>query len=299
MPTKIDPKKIRTDLNTQIRVELSEETVAEYAELMERNTKFPPILVYYDGTIREYVLADGFHRLAAHQRVRPSEQIAVKVKNGTVDEARWASIGSNKDHGLRRTNADKHNAVTQALMHPEGAGKSDRKIAEYVGVSHTSVQNVRASLESGGKICHLTRRQGKDGKSYPAKAANQETDSPKCVDCHYFGREGRNTFCEADSQRTDILDWTPACADFMARYEEPPPREVPPPDYDNVAEYVEKPSKKSRHCQNRNLKDSVQVSLAMNNPSLFAIELRNNFPSDYLETCMKLLLDILHDDEIQ
>ena len=301
MPTKIDPKKIRTDLNTQIRVELSEETVAEYAELMERNTKFPPILVYYDGTIREYVLADGFHRLAAHQRVRPTEQIVVKVKNGTVDEARWASIGSNKDHGLRRTNADKHNAMMQALMHTNGEKKSNRQLAAYVGVAESSIRILRKELETTAQIAQSNFREGRDGRTIDTTkiGENPHENIHFCSECNYFEQKGTEIVCQADSSRTEIVGITRACEDFMVRYEEPPPREVPPPDYDNVAEYVEKPSKKSRHCQNRNLKDSVQVSLAMNNPSLFAIELRNNFPSDYLETCMKLLLDILHDDEIQ
>ena len=299
MPTKIDPKKIRTDLNTQIRVELSEETVAEYAELMERNTKFPPILVYYDGTIREYVLADGFHRLAAHLRVRPTEQIVAKVKGGTVDEARWASIGSNKDHGLRRTNADKHNAVTQALMHPSGTTMSDRKIADHAGVHHQMVGFIRRELETTGGIIQSNFRKGRDGRIIDTTkiGENPHENIHFCSECNYFEQKGTEIACQADSSRTEIVGITRACEDFMVRYEEPPPREVPPPDYENIEEYVPKPKKKSRHCQSQNRIDSIAVRLPLDNPGLFAVELRNNFPEEYLEICIEALNAILHDDE--
>src|SRR4051794_37722693 len=53
---------IRTE-GTQSRAEMNQNTIAEYAERMEADDTFPPLVVYYDD--ENYWLADGHHRLAA------------------------------------------------------------------------------------------------------------------------------------------------------------------------------------------------------------------------------------------
>ena len=299
MPTKIDPQKIRTDLNTQVRLELNEETVAEYAELMQQNVTFPAILVYYDGSIGEYVLVDGFHRLAAHLRVCPNKPISAKVKSGTVDDARWVSIAANKDHGLRRTNADKHNAVVQALLHPKGGQMSNVMIASHAGVSETTVRRVRSELERSSTLSKMESRIVHRGNQiYTQKTAKTGGGNlHTCSKCEYFKQNETGRGCQYDSTLTEIVGTTAACDDFLIRYIAPSPRYLPPPDYDNIKEHVEKPKKKTQYRQNRNLRDSVQVCLPLDHPGLFAIELRNNFPEDYLKTCLPLLHDLLYDKE--
>ena len=83
----IDPRLIRTDLNTEARGETSEETIREYAEEMENGTRFPPITVYFDVENTLYILADGFHRLFAHLRVKPNDPIIVEQYLGDF----WAA----------------------------------------------------------------------------------------------------------------------------------------------------------------------------------------------------------------
>ncbi|MDR1384648.1 MAG: hypothetical protein LBJ67_12520 [Planctomycetaceae bacterium] len=158
MPTLIDPKLIRTDLETQSRIALNEEIVKEYAEAMEAGTVFPAILVFYDEPHDQFILAEGFHRLAAHNKVKPNEMILAEQRLGTIDDARWASIGANQSHGLRRTNADKRNAVKQALLHPKGENLSDRQIGQHVGVHHDTVGKIRHELESTGEIRQIENR---------------------------------------------------------------------------------------------------------------------------------------------
>lgn len=176
---KIDIRKIRIDGDTQPRVKIDESTVNEYAEDMAAGVKFPPVEVYYDGS--NYWLADGFHRVLAAGRAG-KENIAAVVHKGTQSDARWAALGANKDHGLRRTNDDKRKAVKVALQtKPE---LSNPAIAEHVGVSHTMVANYRPSevekfsTSKNSEIDSAStpyKRTGIDGKKYPA----QQKPKPK------------------------------------------------------------------------------------------------------------------------
>jgi hypothetical protein len=54
---------IRTKDGTQMRSEIDEATVEEYARLYGDGVELPPVVVFTDG--RSTWLADGFHRLRA------------------------------------------------------------------------------------------------------------------------------------------------------------------------------------------------------------------------------------------
>jgi uncharacterized ParB-like nuclease family protein len=159
---------IKRDGGTQSRAELSEDIIAEYAEAMEENTKnpFPALQTVYDGQF--YWLWDGFHRAAAAERVGWNE-IECDVCQGTHRDAMLLSVGANADHGLRRTNADKRQAVQRLLCDDEWVQWSDRQIAAKCFVSDRLVNNMRQ--ESGANRSHL----GADGKTYPAPRK-----CPKC-----------------------------------------------------------------------------------------------------------------------
>ena len=138
---KLEIHLIRTDGGTQNRVNgINSEIVDEYAESIQAGAKFPPVEVYYDGT--HYWLTDGFHRVTGYKKLGLVEIEAI-VHNGSQREAQWASFGVNKDHGLRKSQADKRFAVTKALDDMEYFEYSDRKIADHVGVSHTYVSKLR------------------------------------------------------------------------------------------------------------------------------------------------------------
>lgn len=293
-PTPIDPKHIRIDLDTQSRVALNETTVKEYIEAMEAGQVFPPVLTFYD---QHYILADGFHRFAAHMKVRPNEPILAEIRLGTVEDARWASIGANKSHGLRRTNDDKRNAVKQALLHPNGVDMSDRRIAEHVGVSHTTVQNVRREFESTGKICQSDSRVGQDGRTInTTNIGSGKTGPPPgstCGTCRSFDKAR----CQVHD--TEPLPFEPACDEWEIMVEDVPNPEMPPPDYDNLEAYddTKKKPKSSNPHQYKRLKGCLTVHLPPDNAQLFAIELRNAFKEDYLMACVASLHHLLTDKD--
>lgn len=134
---------IRRDGGTQPRSRLNEEVVADYAEDMQNEKIFPPVVVYYDG--QDYWLADGFHRVKAAEQAG-LESIAVDLRHGTRREAVLFSVGANAAHGLRRTNADKRRAVIRLLSDPEWSKWSNREIGRHCAVTEGFVRRIKGEL---------------------------------------------------------------------------------------------------------------------------------------------------------
>lgn len=134
---------IRTDGGTQPREAINHDVVEEYRAEMVKGTKFPDIVVFYDGSA--YWLADGFHRVLAAKQAR-KQSLNADVRQGARRDAVLHSVGANAAHGLRRTNADKRRAVTRLLEDEEWGKWSDREIARRCGVSNVFVSKLSPSL---------------------------------------------------------------------------------------------------------------------------------------------------------
>lgn len=302
MATLIDHRKIRTDLEVQSRHAFNEDIVKEYVEAMERGDTFPPIRVIYIDATDEFILVDGFHRLAAHRKCRTNDRIAATIELGTVEDARWVSIGANKKHGLLRSNDDKRNAIKMALLHPKGASLSNVKIAKYAGVSDKTVAAVRRELEESSEIPKSDFRMVHRGsQSYLQNTTNigQSPHEPVrlCEDCRYF--DSKEDYCQCLGEKT--VAWQGACEEFLIAVEEKPPREMPEPDYDNIVPYDtnKKRNRKTRLHQNRRLKNCVTVFLPSDDPQLFALELRENFEPSYLLECLVASKELEKYDEFE
>lgn len=134
---------IRTDTETQMRVAENSGTVGEYVEALERGCEFPAVTVFQVGD--EYILVDGFHRMAAYRK-RGLDTIQCIVKQGTLDDAREFACCANQDHGLRRTSADKRNAVERFFAIPGRDVLTNSEVARRLGVTVPFVQKVREKL---------------------------------------------------------------------------------------------------------------------------------------------------------
>ncbi len=165
----LELEQIRIDGGTQSRVELNQETVAEYAQAFMAGAEFPPVVVVFDGT--SYWLADGFHRYFGARDAGESA-IAVQVINGTQRDAVLYSLKANATHGLRRTNADKRKAVETLLKDAEWAAWSDRKIAEVCGVGNQLVGEVRRAICVNHTDTPAVRTVERNGKTYTQNTAN-------------------------------------------------------------------------------------------------------------------------------
>ena len=128
------------DPRLQSRVEINEDTVAEYANDIEAGDQFPPVIVFFDST--HFYLADGYHRYYGHKR-SGRVSIQCEVINGTIRDAIYYSTAVNAKHGMRRSYADRRKAVMILLEDFEWSLKSNTEIAKHVGVSVSFVSNLR------------------------------------------------------------------------------------------------------------------------------------------------------------
>lgn len=178
MPIKaIELSNLVVDGGTDVRSEINEDIVNEYSEAARKKAKFPPLIVFDTG--EEMLVADGFHRLCGFER-QGVKKYDCDIRKGTKADALKFALGCNDEHGYRRTNADKRNAVIIALK--EFDDSSDRTISEMCKVSHTFVGDIRKEIAppppprpvvtSGVPAATNTepppRRKGKDGKNYKA-----------------------------------------------------------------------------------------------------------------------------------
>lgn len=132
---------------TQVRVKIDPAIVDEYAAAIEAGKVFPAIICFTkDGD--SYILADGFHRLAAASKLG-RKTIGVEVHKGGLHEALEYALSANADHGLRRSSADKAHAVQMALKDPHYSELSLRKLADLCAVSHETVRRMKEKQENG------------------------------------------------------------------------------------------------------------------------------------------------------
>lgn len=148
------------DKDLIMREELDSETIDNYTECFEQ---LPPIVVY-ETEEQGMVLADGFHRLHAAKKLGIRE-IEVVIKKGDYRDATEYAALANLKHGKALTRKEKRKVIeTMLKLRTE---RSDRWIAEDIGISSHTVESARERLELGVQIAHLNELIGKDGKTYP------------------------------------------------------------------------------------------------------------------------------------
>lgn len=167
---------IRIDGGTQVRENISQETVYRYKENMEDGDQFPPVEVVYDGA--SYWLVDGFHRYHAMKLIG-YRTVEVLYRPGTLQDARILALAMNSRHGLPRTNADKRKAVLMALEMEEFKNATDAEIAKACDVSKPFVAAVRRP-EAKAKQDEARKRHAKkiSNQITQEEAGNQITPDP-------------------------------------------------------------------------------------------------------------------------
>jgi uncharacterized ParB-like nuclease family protein len=168
---------IRRDGATQPRAGLDPQHVEDLIQALTDDVTLPAIDVMFDGTF--YWLYDGFHRVAAHERIGRTK-IAAKVQQGAQSEAQWESYAVNQDHGLKRSNEDKARAAKAALRHPKAVGLSNVQIAKHVGVDEKTIRYYRERLESSSEIPKMEDRTvTRGGVTYTQSTSNIGSSQPQ------------------------------------------------------------------------------------------------------------------------
>lgn len=145
----------------QSRASTNAEAVEDYAQAWRDGEVFPPVVLFTDGSA--YWPGDGIHRILAAKKAERSSISAV-VENGGADAARLygASRLANGKNGMRRTRADVRKSIGIVLaINPKW---SDRRVAEHVGASQTTVGAVRSELSKLDSSLSPATRVGEDGK---------------------------------------------------------------------------------------------------------------------------------------
>jgi hypothetical protein len=153
---------IRIEAGIQIRVQLDDETIEDYLQAMLGGAEFPAVVLFQTKPTAEWILADGFHRVAAARKAGLREILA-EVRQGDRRAATTYALRANVQHGRRRTNADKRKSVEIALK--EFPDQSDRSLAEMCAVDKSLVASIRRQV-ADSTTCAPHKRIGMDGKAY-------------------------------------------------------------------------------------------------------------------------------------
>lgn len=203
---------IEFDTETQMRESIDGDTVAEYRDAMADGAKFPPLVVFFDGS--QYWLADGYHRWHAASEAG-LEQLPCDVRKGSRRDAILFACGANSTNGRRRTNADKHRAVVTLLKDEEWSKWSNRVIAERCGVSDPFVLKIRDQLLT---VSSCPSRRGADGKTRKAtprkKIASTSVASDESEDSQDDAITDRQLVCD-DARREQPTRYEPS---YFARF---------------------------------------------------------------------------------
>lgn len=214
---KLALSEITADQHAQPRATMDVEVVDEYGKDMKRGDKFPPVVVFFDGS--RHWLADGFHRYYAAVAAQ-KERLDCEVREGGLREAILFSCGANGAHGARRSNADKRRAVTRLLQDDEWAQWSNYEIAKRCAVDDTFVLKVRKEVDAS----LLTNRS--EERKYVDKHGNIATMSTANIGGrpHQEGSLIAKSLHEIERHFDMMPDPREAVADFPAdqRYFFPP-----------------------------------------------------------------------------
>jgi hypothetical protein len=203
MPT-VDLERIRVDGGTQCRASLTPDTVKEYAESYTAGKVLPPVVAFDDG---EYLwMADGFHRRAG-RKLAKFEDIEADIRPGTVRDALLYSAGCNGEHGLRRTNEDKRQAISLLLADEEWASRSDRWIADQCHVEHHLVARVRSARSTGGKpSCDDNENGNEENNSDKTTSGDQQSDESAAQSTSTNGSSQRSKDTDEHEQSEEESD---------------------------------------------------------------------------------------------
>lgn len=170
---KLKLNQIKKDVALSPRDDTSPEVVEDYMTCFEH---LPPIVVFKVPDQSNYLLADGWHRLAAAGRLNLDE-IEVEARAGSFEDAKEYALLANLKHGRPLTRKEKRGVIAGFLkLHPE---RANNWIAGDLGTTDKTVIKIREELETGSEFPTLNSLTGKDGKQYPRTIDKPKPDEKK------------------------------------------------------------------------------------------------------------------------
>jgi hypothetical protein len=184
------------DETVQPRAGVDAGVMGNYAELMGNGVEFPPITVF-EIAVGEFVLADGFHRVAAAKQAGLETMKATVVK-GTIRDALLFAIRANASHGQGLTRKEKLRAAARLLNDPQWSQWSNSEIARICGLSGMHVGRLRKEADSNNVRVTKRKSRGKNGK-----VRVMETSRMGRKKCHPLNLAAKPDLHVDDSETSD------------------------------------------------------------------------------------------------
>jgi hypothetical protein len=128
-----------------------------------------PIIVDSDGPRRQII--DGSHRKKIADELGYD---CPEIVQSGLDEEEKRTLARALNLARRQLTTDQKRQLIADQLE-ETPDRTNRWIAKMLGVSHPTVADVRAELDSVGKVFQLDRRVGCDGKTYKAAKLGSST----------------------------------------------------------------------------------------------------------------------------
>jgi hypothetical protein len=187
---------ITMDVGIQPRFKLDLDLVKEYAEKMRDGEKFPPPVVFCDGS--HNYLSAGFNRVMA-LKSNGHVEIECEVINGTIEDAQDYAWKSNNDHGAPLTAEEKREIIRKALKTKRYSESSNNELAKEFKISSMTVGRVRIAMQEESK-----EEQPKERK-YKDKNGNE-----KIMDTSKIGKKPKDEPKEQPKNEPDEETYDPA-----------------------------------------------------------------------------------------
>lgn len=141
---KLTIREIKVDPTVQIRRGNREDTVRRYMEAFE---ELPPVTVFKSP--EGLLLADGFHRMAAAQRLGLRE-IEAEVRKGTREDALEYAVIANTKNADPLNEEERNDGIRRLKqLHPDW---SNREIARRMSISPSTVGDVLRADAVGREV---------------------------------------------------------------------------------------------------------------------------------------------------
>lgn len=138
---------VTRDESLQPRDGLKETHTRALVAAIEEGVDIPPVVLYQLGD--ELVLADGWHRYAAHQRAGKNK-IRADIYEGDREDAVAHAGAANVGDKLGLTASEKVRFLRALLKLPKYAKGSDRALARMCGTSPSTVAKYKREMQRGG-----------------------------------------------------------------------------------------------------------------------------------------------------
>jgi len=141
----------------QMRVAFSEEYAEQLADYLDGGGRLPPVVAFREHPGPRALLADGFHRLRAHEIAR-RKYIETDIRAGDLRAAVLFATSCNARSPLRPAPEDFKKAAWTLLVDAEWGRWSDREIHRLTGCRRDVIAQLRdlvAEQFSSGRICQI------------------------------------------------------------------------------------------------------------------------------------------------